>query len=75
MNDWKNFSLGDVCRIMNAKKFSGKKLPYLTVKYLRGGNEKFFVESGNYVHKGSKVILVDGENSGEIFSVREDGYL
>ena len=75
MSDWKSFSLGEVANIMNVKNISGKKLPYLTVKYLRGGNEKNFVEFGNYVDKGSKVILVDGENSGEIFSIKEEGYL
>jgi type I restriction enzyme S subunit len=29
---------------------------------------------GKFVSQGNIVILVDGENSGEIFSVKEDGY-
>ena len=73
--NWQWSTLGDVCNLSQGEKLSAKKLPYFNVKYLRGTNEKNFVESGNYVEEGSKLILVDGENSGEIFTVKENGYM
>ena len=33
------------------------------------------MNNGKFVHKGDNIILVDGENSGEVFSVPEDGYM
>ena len=74
-SNWKWTTLGDVCSLSQGEKLSTKNLPYLNVKYLRGTNEKTSVESGNYVEEGSKLILVDGENSGEIFTVKENGYM
>ena len=73
--NWQWSTLGDVCSLSQGEKLSAKKLPYFNVKYLRGTNEKNFVEFGNYVEEGSKLILVDGENSGEIFTVKENGYM
>ena len=32
-------------------------------------------ESGRFVKRGDNVILVDGENSGEVFMVTHDGYM
>ena len=31
--------------------------------------------AGKFVNKGERVILVDGENSGEVFIVPHDGYM
>lgn len=73
--NWQWATLGDVCSLSQGEKLSDKNLPYLNVKYLRGTNEKTSVEYGNYVEKGTKLILVDGENSGEIFTVKENGYM
>lgn len=73
--NWQWATLGNVCELSRGEKLSAKNLPYLNVKYLRGTNEKTFVESGNYVEEDSKLILVDGENSGEIFTVEENGYM
>jgi type I restriction enzyme, S subunit len=33
------------------------------------------MNNGKFVHRGDNIILVDGENSGEVFSVPEDGYM
>ena len=33
------------------------------------------MQSGKFVKKGDDIILVDGENSGEVFAVPEDGYM
>ena len=73
--DWQEKTLGEVCKLAQGKKLSDKKLPYLEVKYLRGLKEKIFQDSGNFILAGTKIILVDGENSGEIFIAPEDGYM
>ena len=33
------------------------------------------MEQGKFVSKGDNIILVDGENSGEVFTVPIDGYM
>ena len=33
------------------------------------------MQKGRFVHKGENIILVDGENSGEVFTVPQDGYM
>lgn len=40
-----------------------------------GVKEKSVVDSGNFISCDTKIILVDGENSGEIFTACEDGYM
>jgi len=49
-------------------------MPYLDVKYLRGKSEAQFFNEGQFVPKGTNMILVDGENSGEVFTAPVDGY-
>lgn len=73
--NWHWTTLEKVCELSKGEKISDEKFPYLDVKYLRGAKEKKLVEGGNFISKGTKAILVDGENSGEIFTVFEDGYL
>lgn len=58
----------------NGDETSGEKLPYLEVKFLRTGKEPKIINSGVIVDKGEKLILVDGENSGEVFLANERGY-
>lgn len=58
----------------NGDETSGEKLPYLEVKFLRTGKEPKIIDSGVVVDKGEKLILVDGENSGEVFLANERGY-
>ena len=53
----------------------GKEYPYLEVKYLRGKKKADILTKGKYIKESTKVILVDGENSGEVFTVVEDGYM
>lgn len=72
---WKWVRQNEVCKLTDGEKLSGIEYPYLEVKYLRGTKEKVFQSSGKFVIKGTKVILVDGENSGEVFSVPEDGFM
>ena len=47
----------------------------LDAKYLRGKSSSAIVEKGKFVYAGDNIILVDGENSGEVFLVPQDGYM
>ena len=64
-----------VCSLSDGEKRNDLIGQYFEVRYLRGKKEKKLVNSGKYIKKGTRVILVDGENSGEIFTVAEDGYM
>ncbi len=72
---WQWSLIGDVAKLSQGEKLSDKKFPYLNVKYLRGIAEKNLSDSGNFIKAGTKIILVDGENSGEIFTTPEQGYM
>lgn len=72
---WKWCRQNEVCRLADGEKKTDVSYPYLEVKYLRGNKEKDFVTSGKFIKAGTKVILVDGENSGEVFTVPEDGFM
>ncbi len=67
--------LGDLCKLLNEKIIEGPSYPYLQAKYLRTQNDAVIKEKGRFIKKGTKVILVDGENSGEVFTTPEDGYM
>ena len=58
----------------NGTESEGELLRYLEVKYLRTGKEPKIINSGVIVDKGEKLILVDGENSGEVFLANNRGY-
>ena len=66
--------MGEICKLYDGEKVSGPSLTYIDVKYLRGSKVGEFVTSGKYVPQGSTLILVDGENSGEVFKTPIDGY-
>lgn len=72
---WEWLRLGHLCQLLDGEKKSGVKYPYLEAKYLRGRIEGSILESGKFVKKGTRLILVDGENSGEVFFATEDGYM
>ena len=71
---WKEIAMGEICKLYDGEKVSGPSLTYIDVKYLRGSKVGEFVTSGKYVPQGSTLILVDGENSGEVFTTPIDGY-
>ena len=49
------------------------ELPYLDVKSLR--NQTYTTkDNGKFIKAGTTLILVDGENSGEVFYAAVDGY-
>lgn len=72
---WIECQLGDICNLDNGSKVYNVNLPLLDVKYLRGKKEVINVEKGVLLNNGDFVILVDGENSGEIFSIYEQGIM
>ena len=47
----------------------------LDAKYLRGKSYGEQMKAGRFVHSGDNIILVDGENSGEVFTAPIDGYM
>jgi type I restriction enzyme S subunit len=67
--------LGDVCILLNTPEIEFGTLPYLEVRYLRRGMLPELKQSGRYLERGTPVILVDGENSGEVFFTPENGYM
>ena len=71
---WKEIAMGEICKLYDGEKVSGPSLTYIDVKYLRGSKVGEFVTSGKYVQQGNTLILVDGENSGEVFTTPIDGY-
>ena len=73
--NWEFVRLSRLCWLDDGVKVSGEKLPYLDAKHHRGKGEVTYLTSGKIVTPPCKVILVDGENSGEIFDVSERGYL
>lgn len=79
MNDFlRNYvqtTLGELCVLDNGVKVHGEKLPLLDVKYLRGKKEAEYLDSGVVLNDGQYAILVDGENSGEVFRIHETGYM
>ena len=72
---WEWLRLGQLCQLLDGVKMSGVKYPYLEAKYLRGKIEGTNIDRGKFVKKGTMLILVDGENSGEVFFASEDGYM
>ncbi|MBR0518678.1 restriction endonuclease subunit S [bacterium] len=73
--NWCWVNQGSICNLVNGEKINNAEYPYLDVKYLRGLKDKKIINNGNFVPSGTKLILVDGENSGEVFTAIEDGYM
>lgn len=42
---------------------------------MRGKSAENIIEQGKFVRKDDNIILVDGENSGEVFTAPQDGYM
>ena len=73
-NSWAVVPMQMLCSLADGEKVDGKKMPNLDVKFLRGEREFKIFESGKYVAANSLLILVDGENSGEVFRTPIEGY-
>ena len=73
-NTWAVVKLSHICRLIDGEKKEGQYI-CLDAKYLRGKSTGTYLDKGKFVAKGNNIILVDGENSGEVFTVPHDGYM
>ena len=73
-SSWAVVRLADICRLTDGEKKQGRYV-CLDAKFLRGRSIGDQLNKGKFVVKGDNIILVDGENSGEVFSVPCDGYM
>ena len=73
--NWSISRLESICKLCDGIKINNEKLPYLDAKTLRKTKNPEFRTSGEIVFPGTKLILVDGENSGEVFITDTKGYL
>lgn len=70
---WQFIELGKTCQLTEGEPKENVELPYLDVKAMRTGH-LVHKSSGKYVEAGTMLILVDGENSGEVFKTETAGY-
>ena len=73
-NTWAVVKLSHICRLIDGEKKEGQHICF-EAKYLRGKSTGTYLDKGKFVAKGNNIILVDGENSGEVFTVPHDGYM
>ena len=73
-NNWAIARLSSICTLIDGEKKDGQQI-CLDAKYLRGKSAGDYLQRGRFVQKGDNIILVDGENSGEVFAVPCDGYM
>lgn len=73
--NWEIAKLGYICQLLDGEKRTSQNYPYLEARYLRGKTEPSVLSEGRYVPANTNVILVDGENSGEVFTLSEEGYM
>ena len=66
--------LHSICALIDGEKRTGSNI-CLDAKYLRGKSSGEQMRAGRFVHSGENIILVDGENSGEVFTAPIDGYM
>ena len=70
---WCAIPLGEICSLAEGEAVYNEEHPYIDVKGLRTGNY-VTKSSGKYINARTTLILVDGENSGEVFDTPIDGY-
>lgn len=63
-----------LCALVDGDKQNGIERVNLDVKYLRGEREVKTLTIGRYTPANTLLILVDGENSGEVFRTPIEGY-
>ena len=73
-DSWTIVPMQMLCSLTDGEKLDGKGMPNLDVKYLRGERDFKTQTNGRYVAANSLLILVDGENSGEVFRTPIEGY-
>ena len=73
-SSWSIVRLSSICTLIDGEKKDGQRI-CLDAKYLRGKSAGDYLQKGRFVKQGDNIILVDGENSGEVFTVPCDGYM
>ena len=73
-DSWSVVRLSSICILTDGEKKEGQNI-CLDAKFLRGKTEGNYLKNGRFVTKEDNIILVDGENSGEVFTVPCDGYM
>ena len=63
-----------LCSLLDGNKQNDIERINLDVKYLRGERPPKTLTSGKFIPANSLLILVDGENSGEVFKTSVEGY-
>ena len=71
---WAITPMQTLCALVDGEKQNGIERINLDVKYLRGEREAKVLTSGKYTAANTLLILVDGENSGEVFRAPVEGY-
>ena len=71
---WEIVRLHSICALIDGEKRTGNYI-CLDAKYLRRKSSGEQMTAGRFVHSGDNIILVDGENSGEVFTAPIDGYM
>lgn len=71
---WRIAKLSLITSLIDGEKREGNSV-CLDAKFLRGKSTGGILSKGKYVKQGDNIILVDGENSGEVFTVPCDGYM
>ena len=71
---WTITSMQEVCRLIDGEKLKNRALTNLDARFLRGLSDGKIIKEGRYVSANTCMILVDGENSGEVFITPTEGY-
>ena len=71
---WAMTSMQEVCRLIDGEKLKNRALTNLDARFLRGLSDGKIIKEGRYVSANTCMILVDGENSGEVFITPIEGY-
>ena len=73
-NGWVVTPMQTLCSLTDGERQSEIERVNLDVKYLRGERETKTLTAGRYTPANTLLILVDGENSGEVFCTPIEGY-
>ena len=71
---WSVAPMQILCSLIDGSKQNDIERINLDVKYLRGERDPKTLTSGKFIPANSLLILVDGENSGEVFRTPVEGY-
>ena len=71
---WCITTMQTLCALVDGEKQNGIERINLDFKYLRGERDAKVLTSGKYTAANTLLILVDGENSGEVFRAPVNGY-